>query len=306
MEQIDQPAPNVENQSLPEVVQPGGSDNKPSSSWLKFDEVKAAVEHANIDLWDTTADKVQDVLFELFGRRGSGATVLKHIRTLRESAAPKIIGEVVPIPMPKELQAALHSSHVAMWDMAMNIARVTYLHKVEKQNNDLENAKRSEESLTRELDAAAEKADLLSNIMEEERGKFTAHLAAVDRAVNGLNEQMQADDKKRNELIQAHKKELAEALSLLEAANHENTHIKVQAEQQIEIVKRDAEMLVNPLKEMIERMGQREAKREIELQTQISQANDRAESALRRADEYARQMADLVSKTTVAKAPGQN
>lgn len=300
MEQINQPAPNVENQSQPaEVVQSSGSDNRPSSNWLKFEEVKAAVAHANIDLWDTTADKVQDVVFELFGHRGSGATILKHIATLRKDVVPKISDEVTPVPMPKELQTALHSSHVALWDMAMNVARVTYLHKVEKQSNELANAKRNEEALTRERDTAAEKADLLSNIMEEERGKFTAQLAAVDRAVHALNEQMQTEDKKRNELIQAHKKELDDAMKMLEASNNENTRIKEQAELQIKTAHYEADVIVKPLKEMIKDAGLRES----DLRIQLHEANIRAEAAMKRADEYAKQFADLLSNT---RPPVQN
>lgn len=299
MKQVDQPEPSLENQFQTAVVQLGAEPDKPSSTWLKFEEVKTAVAHASIDVFDTTAEKVQDVLFELFGRRGSGATVLKHIATLRKDAAPKISAEVAAVAMPKELQAAINSSHAALWDVAMNFARVTYLHKVEKQSNELENAKRNEEALTKERDTAAEKADLLSSIMEEERGKFTAQLAAVDKAVNGLNEQMQEEDKKRNELIQAHKKELDDAMEMLEASNNQNTRIKEQAELQIKTAHYEADVIVKPLKEMIKDAGLRES----DLRIQLHEANNRAEAATLRADEYAKKFADLLSNP---KPPAQN
>ena len=293
MEQVDQPEQNVENQSQPVEL------DKPSSNWLKFEEVKNAVAHASIDVFDTTAEKVQDVVFELFGHRGSSATVLKHIGKLRKDAAPKIIGEVAPISMPKELQAAFNSSHTALWDIAINVARVTYLHKIEKQNNDLENAKRNEEALIKERDTAAEKADSLSNILQEDRVKSYAQLAAVDQAVRNLNEQMQSDDKRKSEIIEAHKKELDEALSSLEAANQENTHIRARAEQEIKFVKRDADQLVERLENMIERAGQRDS----DLRILLKEANNRADAATSRADEYAKKFADLLSN---AKPPTQN
>lgn len=302
MEPVDQSKPLLENQAQPEAgssVQP--SADKPSKNWVTFDEVKAAVSHANIDVFATTAEKVQDVLLELFEHKGSAATVLKHLGTLRKSAAPAISGEAAPIPMPKELQTALHASHMAQWDVAVNFARVTYLHKVEKQNVELEQARRNEEALVNERDAEANRADELSNVLDEERQKFGRDLAAIDASVAKLNDQMKAEDQQNSAIIAARKKEQDDAIKMLEASNNENARIKEQAELQIKNAHYEADLVVKPLKEMIKDAGMRES----DLRIQLHEANNRAEAAMKRADEYSKQFTDLLSKTT-PKPPAQN
>lgn len=299
MEQTNED-PNTQPLATPPGDQAEGAapaSQKPISakdSWVTLDDIRAAVAHAALDVWKATIEEVRTALVETCGKRGGTPTIQKGLVTLQREAAPAIAGVPESISLPKELISSLSSQ----WDLAVTLARTTYLHRLEAKTADLEFAQRLLARSDEQASTQGLAFDALSDQFDAAKAQAGLDLQAAQTAVADAQRLVEKTVGELEELKKAHAITLEETAEQLRLATAKNESLQSDFALKIENAAQRSALEIQTLKGVIDRSAHREA----ELHDRIKEEQKLALEAHQQANALAQKFAALIAPGALGKA----
>lgn len=260
---------------------------------VTLDIVRSTIGDGNPDT-EWSAQKLLDAIGS-----GSKRTHHKYLKELRkEYAKAKMpqLGQADDVPvMPKDLGDTFWRQ---AWTMA-TAKNATYLTQLMLSRDalkvQLETAESDINSLLDSSEIAEERlkktmADAAANmeIASAEKEIASAEKIRADKAFAAIDELKLLSDEKLADQMRV-SEEVCKALSL--ELEHANQHAK----EQLELAKKDAQLMLKGLQEV----NSQQAQREFDLRTQIADANKRADESNKRADLLVEKLAGQTLKTSL-------
>ena len=291
--------PQGKTQTEPMVIpnEQGGDAASPpkisaKDTWVTLDDIRAAIAHTGLDVWKATIEEVRTNLIATCGKKGGTPTIQKGLLALQKETAPAISATPVSISLPKELISSLSSQ----WDMAVTLARTTYLHQLEAKRAELEFAQRLLEKSEEQANAQGSAFDTLSDQFDVAKAQAVLDLSAAQTAVADAQKQVTEIAGQLEDLKKAHAITLEDAAEQLRLATGKNEALQNDFDLKLENAAQRAALRIQTLEGVISGSAHREA----DLHERIKQEQKLAMEARQQSNELAQKFAAMMQPSTPA------